>query len=127
MLALQEIDVRMPYRSVISPIAADGQLEVELYKLMTMQTRVFVVHMLPSLESRIFEKARKIGMIGERYVWIMTNGIANSFDSFNSSFVKQNMQGVLGLKTLSQAQKHSRILGLDGKGNSCKTIQPPLM
>ncbi|KAL6223132.1 hypothetical protein ACLB2K_006522 [Fragaria x ananassa] len=63
MLALQEIDVRMPYRSVISPIAADGQLEVELYKLMTMQTRVFVVHMLPSLESRIFEKARKIGMI----------------------------------------------------------------
>lgn len=63
--ALQEIDVRIPYRSVISPSATDDQIEAELYKLVTMQTRVFVVHMLSLLGSRVFEKARKIGMMDE--------------------------------------------------------------
>ncbi|KAM5570987.1 glutamate receptor 2.8-like [Rosa sericea] len=97
--ALQEIDVRIPYRSVISPTATDDQIEAELYKLVTMQTRVFIVHMLPSLGSRIFEKAKEIGMMDKGYVWIVTNGISNVFGSFNSSFVTENMQGVLGLKT----------------------------
>lgn len=97
--ALQEIDVRIPYRSVISPSATDDQIEAELYKLVTMQTRVFIVHMLPSLGSRVFEKARKIGMMDEGYVWIVSNGISNEFGSFNSSFLVENMQGVLGLKT----------------------------
>ncbi|KAL6175396.1 hypothetical protein ACLB2K_052037 [Fragaria x ananassa] len=97
--ALQEIDVRIPYRSVISPTVTDDQIEAELYKLVTMQTRVFIVHMFPSLGSRIFKKAREIGMMDKGYVWILTNAISNEFSWFNSSFHMENMQGVLGLKT----------------------------
>lgn len=96
--ALQEIDARVPYRSVIPPLATDDQIGQELYKLMTMQTRVFIVHMSLNLSSRLFTKANEIGMMREDYVWIITNGIANSFSSVEAS-VMGSMQGVLGIKT----------------------------
>ncbi|KAA8525684.1 hypothetical protein F0562_007539 [Nyssa sinensis] len=66
--ALQEIDTRIPYRSILSPSATDDQIATELYKLMTMQTRVFIVHMLPSLSSKLFTKAKEAGMMSEGYV-----------------------------------------------------------
>ena len=49
--ALQQIDTRVPYRSIIHPLVSDEEVVAELYKLMTMQTRVCVVHMFPSLSS----------------------------------------------------------------------------
>lgn len=55
--------------------------------------------MLPELGSRVFEKAREIGMMDEGYVWIMTDGMSNLFWSISSSSVVENMQGILGLKT----------------------------
>jgi ionotropic glutamate receptor len=69
--ALQEIDARVPNRSVIPPLATDDQIGQELYKLMTMQTRVFIVHMSRKLSSRLFIKAKEIGMMREGYVWII--------------------------------------------------------
>ncbi|KAL6295912.1 hypothetical protein ACE6H2_004054 [Prunus campanulata] len=63
-----------------------------------MQTQVFIVHMLPSLGSRLFNKANQIGMMEEGYAWITTDGITNSFSYINSSVI-ENMQGVLGIKT----------------------------
>ncbi|KAK3437269.1 hypothetical protein EUGRSUZ_C01908 [Eucalyptus grandis] len=67
--ALEEADTQVSYRSLISPSATDDQILQELYKLMTMQTRVFIVHMLPALGSRLWPKQ------------------------------KSSMQGVLGIKT----------------------------
>ncbi|KAL5570001.1 hypothetical protein UlMin_026576 [Ulmus minor] len=96
--ALQEVDARVPYRSVIPQIATDDQLEKELYKLMTMQTRVFVVHTDTSLGSRIFTKAKEIGMMEKGYVWILTNAMTNLLSSMDSS-VLRSMQGVLGIET----------------------------
>ncbi|CAB4296534.1 unnamed protein product [Prunus armeniaca] len=96
--ALQEVDARIPYRSIISPKATDDQIAAELYKLKGTQTQVFIVHMLPSLGSRLFGKANQIGMMEEGYAWIMTDGITNSFSYINSSVI-ENMQGVLGIKT----------------------------
>ncbi|CAK7354094.1 unnamed protein product [Dovyalis caffra] len=46
--ALQAVDARVPYQSVISPSATDDQLGEELYKLMTMQARVFIVQISPN-------------------------------------------------------------------------------
>ncbi|CAL2276593.1 unnamed protein product [Prunus armeniaca] len=96
--ALHAVGVRIPYWSVISPMATDDQILVELYKLMKMQTRVFIVHILPSLGFRFFAKAKEVGMMDEGYVWIVTSGMANVFSSSNFSVI-DNMQGVLGLKT----------------------------
>ncbi|TXG62339.1 hypothetical protein EZV62_013702 [Acer yangbiense] len=83
--------------SVISPEASDDQIVEELYKLMTMQTRVFIVHMLPSLGSRIFAKAKQIGMMEEGFVWIVTDGLADFFDTLEQSVI-DSMQGVLGVR-----------------------------
>ncbi|KAA8525678.1 hypothetical protein F0562_007533 [Nyssa sinensis] len=95
--ALQEIDTRIPYRSIISPSATDDQIATELYKLMTMQTRVFIVHMLPSLSSKLFTKAKEVGMMSEGYVWIITYGITDLLSSLDASII-DSMQGVLGVK-----------------------------
>ncbi|XP_061966571.1 glutamate receptor 2.8-like [Populus nigra] len=96
--ALQEVDVRVPYRSVISPSATDDQIVEELYKLMTMQTRVFIVHMYRSLGTRLFTKAKEIGMMSEGYVWIMTDGLSVDFLSSPNHSVTDTIQGVLGIK-----------------------------
>ncbi|KAJ0030050.1 hypothetical protein Pint_12576 [Pistacia integerrima] len=95
--ALQAINTRVPYRSVISPVVSDDQIAEELYKLMTMQTRVFIVHMLPSLGSRLFTKAKQVGMMNQGYVWIITDGLTNLFGSLEPSVI-ESMQGVLGVR-----------------------------
>ncbi|TKW33250.1 hypothetical protein SEVIR_2G221200v4 [Setaria viridis] len=95
--ALQEIDVRIPYRSVIPLSASSEQITLELYKLMTMQTRVFLVHMSSALASKLFTKAKEVGMMNKGFVWIMTDGITNIIDSLNPSVVEA-MNGALGIK-----------------------------
>ncbi|RWR75368.1 glutamate receptor 2.7-like protein [Cinnamomum micranthum f. kanehirae] len=96
-IALQEVNIRVPYKSLISHQVTDDQIEQELYKLETMQTRVFVVHLSPSLSSRLFFKANKVRMMSEGYVWIITDGLANVLYSMNSPVI-QSMQGVLGVR-----------------------------
>lgn len=96
--ALQSVNARVPYRSVIDPEATDDQIKEELYKLMTMQPRVFVVHMVPSLAARLFMMANEIGMMSEGYAWILTDVTTNVLDSMDSS-VLNSMEGALGVKT----------------------------
>ncbi|KAJ7958450.1 Glutamate receptor [Quillaja saponaria] len=96
--ALQQVNARVPYLSAIPPSVTDDQISAELYKLMTMQNRVFIVHMTPSLGSRFFTIAKRIGMMSRGYAWIITDGMANVLNSLDHS-VKDSMQGVLGVKT----------------------------
>ncbi|KAJ8758693.1 hypothetical protein K2173_000414 [Erythroxylum novogranatense] len=95
--ALTAIDARVPYWSAISPTTTDVEIGEELYKLMTMQTRVFIVHMSPTLGSRLFLIANKLGMMSPGYVWLITDGLANCLSSMNLS-VFDSMQGVLGVQ-----------------------------
>ena len=95
--ALQGINVRLTYRSVISPVASDDQIREELYKLMAKQTRVFIVHMFTPLGSRFFAKADEIGMMGEGYVWILTDGLTDLLTTLSPTDIN-SMQGVLGVK-----------------------------
>ncbi|KAL6212675.1 hypothetical protein ACLB2K_017893 [Fragaria x ananassa] len=99
--ALQEVGVAVSYRSVISPSATDDQIAKELYKLLTMQTRVFIVHMTTDLCSKVFTKAEEIGMMAEGYVWLTTNGITNRLASMNTSVI-DSMNGVIGVQTYVQ-------------------------
>ncbi|GMN45603.1 hypothetical protein TIFTF001_014766 [Ficus carica] len=97
--SLRDVDALVPYRSVIPPSASDDQIVSELYKLMTMQTRVFVVHMWYDLGSRLFAKAHEIGLMGRPgLVWIVTGGFTDMLTSLTPRVV-QSMQGVLGVKT----------------------------
>ena len=96
--ALLEVDARVPYRSVIPQSATVDQLGKELVKLMTMQTRVFIVHTNVPMGTRIFTKAKEIGMMRKGYVWIVTNVMTNLISSMDPSVV-YTMNGVLGIKT----------------------------
>ncbi|KAJ7958454.1 Glutamate receptor [Quillaja saponaria] len=102
--ALQQVNARVPYHSTIPPSATDDQISAELYKLMTMQTRVFIVHMTPGLGSRLFTIAKQIGMMSRGYAWIITDGMANVLNSLDHSII-DSMQGVLGVKTYIPKKK----------------------
>ncbi|KAL7122372.1 hypothetical protein ACP275_01G041800 [Erythranthe tilingii] len=95
--ALEKVNVRVPYRSVIQPSATDDQILAELYKLMAMQTRVFIVHMLNPLASRLFTKVEQLGMMSKDYAWIITDGITNDLNSMDPSVIA-SMLGVIGVK-----------------------------
>ncbi|VVB10774.1 unnamed protein product [Arabis nemorensis] len=95
--ALQEINVRIPYRTVISPNATDDEISADLLKLMIKPTRVFVVHMNQLLTSRVFSKAKETGLMTQGYAWILTNGIINNLGLLNETDI-QAMQGVIGIR-----------------------------
>uniref|UniRef100_A0A1J3D4J9 Glutamate receptor n=1 Tax=Noccaea caerulescens TaxID=107243 RepID=A0A1J3D4J9_NOCCA len=96
--ALQEINVRIPYRSAIALHATDSEISVELLKMMTMPTRVFIVHMNYTLASRVFTKAKEIGLMKPGYVWILTNAVTDSLSLIDKTGIEA-MEGVLGVKT----------------------------
>ncbi|XVE71313.1 hypothetical protein DITRI_Ditri10aG0141300 [Diplodiscus trichospermus] len=102
--ALQEINTRVPYLSVIPVSATDDQLAQELHKLMIMQTRVFIVHMTMPLGSRILAKAKEIGMMTEGYVWIMTDTMTTTWRSLDASGF-DSLQGILGVRTYVHKSK----------------------
>ncbi|KAG9136242.1 hypothetical protein Leryth_003831 [Lithospermum erythrorhizon] len=97
--ALQENHINIPYRSIINPLpSSDLEILSELYKLKTMQTRVFILHVPFPLGYRLLEKANDIGMMSEGYVWILTTGITNGFSVLDSSVI-ESMHGVIGVKS----------------------------
>ncbi|CAJ2643707.1 unnamed protein product [Trifolium pratense] len=96
---LQQANIQVPYLSAISLSATDDAITQELYKIMTtISTRVFVVHMSTNLGSKLFTLAKNIGMMSQGYVWIVTDSMANLFNSFDFN-VKESMEGVLGVRT----------------------------
>nr|GEX90798.1 glutamate receptor 2.8-like [Tanacetum cinerariifolium] len=89
---------KLMYHTVIYPSASDDWILKELYKLKTMQTRVFIVHALPSLASRFFKKVNEAGMMEEGYVWIITEGLTSRLHSLDRNDI-DSMHGVLGVKS----------------------------
>ncbi|KAG5538085.1 hypothetical protein RHGRI_025242 [Rhododendron griersonianum] len=82
---------------VFSLSASNDHILQELYKLMTMQTRVFVVHMLPYLASHFFTKVKQAEMMNKGYVWIITDGLTSLLDYMDPTIIN-SMQGVIGVK-----------------------------
>ncbi|KAG5521887.1 hypothetical protein RHGRI_034197 [Rhododendron griersonianum] len=95
--SLLEVGSQVRYRSIMSLSATDDHILKELYNLKTRQTRVFVVHMLPSLASRLFLKAQEAGMMNKGYAWIITDGLTSRLDSVDPKIIGL-MQGVIGVK-----------------------------
>lgn len=94
--AFEKVHVHIPYRSVIPSLATDDRISLELYKLMTMQTRVFIVHLPKDLGSHLFTKAKLLGMMSEDYAWIITDGMTYELNSIDPSVIEA-MQGVIGV------------------------------
>lgn len=94
---LQGFGTHVPYRSVIPPSPSDDQIRQELYKLMTMETRVFVVHVTANIAAQLFLKVKEVGMLSQEYVWIMTSGLSDIVNYLDPTVV-ESMQGSLGVK-----------------------------
>ncbi|CAK9146064.1 unnamed protein product [Ilex paraguariensis] len=94
----EDFDVRVRYRCIVPLLATEDFVLKELYKMMmTMETRVFVVHISHSLGALMFLKAKEIGMMSEGYAWIVTSGFMDLLYSMDFH-VLEAMQVVLGVK-----------------------------
>ncbi|XP_071686038.1 glutamate receptor 2.8-like [Rutidosis leptorrhynchoides] len=96
--AMMNIGTKVMSRNAISTSASDDSILKELYKLKTMQTRVFVVHVLPDLARRFFKNVNEAGMMEEGYVWIITDVLTSRLHSLHQTDIDL-MQGVLGVKS----------------------------
>ncbi|KAL0421400.1 UNVERIFIED_CONTAM: Glutamate receptor 2.8 [Sesamum latifolium] len=105
--AFQDVNARVSHRSVIPVSATDDFILQELYKMKTMQTRVFVVHISSSLASRFFLKVKEAEMMSEGYAWIVTSGLMDLFYSLDSHVI-ESMQGVVGVKPLIPTSRRLR-------------------
>ncbi|KAK1414199.1 hypothetical protein QVD17_29940 [Tagetes erecta] len=95
--AMRTIGTKVTSQIVVYPSFSDDQILVELYKLKTMQTRVFVVHALPGLASRWFKKVSEAGMMDDGYVWIITDVLTSRLHYLDHK--DETMQGVIGVKS----------------------------
>uniref|UniRef100_A0A0E0HM05 Ionotropic glutamate receptor C-terminal domain-containing protein n=1 Tax=Oryza nivara TaxID=4536 RepID=A0A0E0HM05_ORYNI len=95
--ALQGVGVNVINRSAFPAYSPNNHIDVELYKLMTMQTRVFIVHMLPARASRLFARAKALGMMTKGYVWIVTDSIGIVLDVLPQHSI-ESMEGIVGFR-----------------------------
>ncbi|TVU12248.1 hypothetical protein EJB05_45883, partial [Eragrostis curvula] len=105
--ALQDVEAHVIYRFAIPAFAPDYCIDKELYKLMSMQTRVFIVHMLPARASHFYARASAAGMMTEGYVWIVTDNVGIVLDVL-PEHTAETMQGVVGFRPY--VAKSARIL-----------------
>ncbi|KAI3689380.1 hypothetical protein L2E82_47336 [Cichorium intybus] len=95
--AMVNVGTQVKYRTLLSPSSSDDRIFQQLNKLKSMQTRVFVVHMLPALASRFFKKADEAGMMTQGYAWIITDVLTSLLHHLDPVVI-HSMQGVLGVK-----------------------------
>ncbi|KAJ4703590.1 Glutamate receptor [Melia azedarach] len=100
--ALQESRSEVESRLVLPPISSVSDPKVfvqrELNKVQEKQSRVFIVIQasLP-MTIHLFREAKKMGLMGQDSVWIVTDTVANSLDSLNTTVIS-SMEGTLGIK-----------------------------
>ncbi|CAI9776574.1 unnamed protein product [Fraxinus pennsylvanica] len=90
-------NIHISYRSVISFSSKDNEILKELHKIMTLDTKIYVVHMSLSLASRLLVNAKRLGMVKDEYVWIITDKAMNSVHSMDFDVI-DSLQGALGFK-----------------------------
>ncbi|KAL0922088.1 hypothetical protein M5K25_006050 [Dendrobium thyrsiflorum] len=95
-------DSQIPYRCPIPPTATDDRIFMELYRLKTLQTRVFVLHAPSALATRILSAAAESGMTETDYAWIFTSAVAGQLGSINPAIILNSMQGGIGVRPFIQ-------------------------
>ncbi|XVF34183.1 hypothetical protein REPUB_Repub18cG0036600 [Reevesia pubescens] len=98
--SLQDINVRVTHKCIISSGAKESQILNEIKMLKRMQARVFLVHMTVDLGSRFFVLANREKMMSKGYAWLITGGLSHSLDlEAKDPLVFDSMDGVLGIRS----------------------------
>ncbi|KAL4197450.1 hypothetical protein AMTRI_Chr04g188240 [Amborella trichopoda] len=101
--ALMSVGAKIVQRSVLPTKASlhdmIGTLRKELQRLRATQCRVFVVHITSiDLANLLFVEAKRMGMMENEYVWLITDPLTALLDSMDSATISL-MQGVIGVTT----------------------------
>ncbi|MCL7042452.1 hypothetical protein MKW94_013010, partial [Papaver nudicaule] len=97
-VALLDVGAHVCNKTIISSMANTTIINNTLLKLRSMKSKVFIVHMSPSLGASFFVNVHKKGMMNSGYVWIITTAIADGM-SYMKPAVLRSMNGVIGVKT----------------------------
>ncbi|EYU46101.1 hypothetical protein MIMGU_mgv1a026512mg, partial [Erythranthe guttata] len=96
---LQDYKLAIAYQTAVSIEATDDQIVNELHKFNMMKASTILVHLSPSLATKVFVNAKKLGMMSNGFVWILTSKTTNSLEySMDDSSVYESMQGVVGFR-----------------------------
>ncbi|XP_074354304.1 glutamate receptor 2.7-like [Apium graveolens] len=101
--SLQYVDSTIEHHYTFPPISSLDNpttfISNELVKLKSLNNRVFVI-LKSSLQfaTLLFERANQMGMMGNGYVWIISDDISSLLDSIGQPVIS-NMQGVIGFKS----------------------------
>ncbi|KAL8055716.1 hypothetical protein ABFX02_04G073800 [Erythranthe guttata] len=96
---LQDYKLAIAYQAAVSIEATDDQISNELHKFNMMKASTILVHLSPSLATKVFVNAKKLGMMSNGFVWILTSKTTNSLEySMDDSSVYESMQGVVGFR-----------------------------
>ncbi|KAH9316695.1 hypothetical protein KI387_025322 [Taxus chinensis] len=97
--ALSDFGSEVVYITTISSTAEKQSIRKELYKLMSIESRVFVVHLPSDLGLNLFMEAQEMGMMKAGYVWITTPGFTSVWEYVLNASTMASMQGLVGIKT----------------------------
>ncbi|KAI5679871.1 hypothetical protein M9H77_01098 [Catharanthus roseus] len=110
---LREANIHIAHLISISPFCTDDQILNDLRELHRQPTTsaITLVHMSPSLASRVFPIAKRLGMMKEEYAWIITDKTMNHFHMLDSEVIEP-MQGALGFKAYIPSSSRLRDITL---------------
>ncbi|KAJ9690578.1 hypothetical protein PVL29_012963 [Vitis rotundifolia] len=94
-----EIEYHLPLPPISSLSDPRGAVHQELLKLLSTQSRVFIVlqSSLP-MATQLFQEARRMDFMGKDSAWIITDSISSFLDSMDTSVISY-MEGALGIKS----------------------------
>ncbi|PWA62886.1 Extracellular ligand-binding receptor [Artemisia annua] len=110
--AFHDVNIRISHRSAISASVTLDEIAKELRKIISFHTTIIIVHTSPSLASKLFLNARKLGMVGKEHAWILTEKTVDVFQSTNFDVI-ESLQGALGLRPYVPAS--SRLYNLKAR------------
>ncbi|KAI3667873.1 hypothetical protein L6452_42943 [Arctium lappa] len=95
--SFQDKNIRVSHRSSVLALATDDQIFDVLQKVRkTSHTTTIIVQMSSLLASRLFLIAKRLGMMGEKYSWIITH---KTIDILQPDLeVIGSLQGVIGVR-----------------------------
>eukprot|EP00252_Welwitschia_mirabilis_P010783 TRINITY_DN2428_c0_g2_i3.p1 TRINITY_DN2428_c0_g2~~TRINITY_DN2428_c0_g2_i3.p1 ORF type:complete len:860 (-),score=111.87 TRINITY_DN2428_c0_g2_i3:581-3160(-) len=79
--ALLSVGAKITRKEALIPGIDQEGLSSILAKLILMETRIFVVHMNSNTGIQLFSAAKNVGMLGNGYVWIVTDWLSSVLDS----------------------------------------------